>query len=50
MTIGEKIKNLRLQKMMTQKELCGNKITRNMYIDEVCQYKDFLSNVKIIID
>lgn len=28
--IGERIKSLRLQKMMTQKELCGDKITRNM--------------------
>lgn len=28
--LGERIKNLRLQKMMTQKELCGSKITRNM--------------------
>ena len=28
--LGERIKNLRLQKMMTQKELCGSRITRNM--------------------
>lgn len=28
--IGQRIRNLRLQKMMTQKELCGDKITRNM--------------------
>lgn len=28
--IGERIKNIRLQKMMTQKELCGTVITRNM--------------------
>jgi len=28
--IGERIKSLRLQKMMTQKELCGDRITRNM--------------------
>jgi len=28
--IGERIKDLRLQKMMTQKELCGSRITRNM--------------------
>lgn len=28
--IGEHIKSLRLQKMMTQKELCGSVITRNM--------------------
>ncbi|MEE0970281.1 MAG: helix-turn-helix transcriptional regulator [Clostridia bacterium] len=30
MNIGEKIKNLRLSKLMTQKELAGNEITRNM--------------------
>lgn len=28
--IGERIKNIRQQKMMTQKELCGTVITRNM--------------------
>lgn len=28
--IGERIKNIRQQKMMTQKELCGSVITRNM--------------------
>ncbi len=30
MTIGEKIKMLRTQKLMTQSELAGNEITRNM--------------------
>jgi transcriptional regulator with XRE-family HTH domain len=30
MNIGEKIKNLRTSKMMTQNELAGNQITRNM--------------------
>ncbi len=28
--IGERIKSIRQQKMMTQKELCGSQITRNM--------------------
>ena len=30
MNLGQKIKNLRTEKMMTQKELAGNEITRNM--------------------
>ena len=30
MNIGEKIKNLRLEKMMTQTELAGDQVTRNM--------------------
>ncbi|MBQ8005809.1 MAG: helix-turn-helix transcriptional regulator, partial [Clostridia bacterium] len=30
MNIGEKIKNLRTSKLMTQKELAGEEITRNM--------------------
>ena len=30
MNIGEKIKNLRMSKMMTQQELAGEHITRNM--------------------
>ena len=30
MDIGKKIKELRLQKFMTQSELAGNEITRNM--------------------
>ena len=30
MSIGEKIKNVRTSKMLTQKELAGDAITRNM--------------------
>jgi len=30
MNLGQKIKNLRIEKMMTQKELAGSEITRNM--------------------
>ncbi len=30
MNLGQKIKNLRIEKMMTQKELAGGEITRNM--------------------
>ena len=30
MDLGSKIKQLRIDKMMTQKELAGNEITRNM--------------------
>ena len=29
-SVGERIKNIRQQKMMTQKELCGSFMTRNM--------------------
>ena len=34
MNIGEKIRSLRVAKLMTQSELAGNKITRNMLYAE----------------
>ena len=30
MNVGEKIRKLRLEKMMTQSELSGDQVTRNM--------------------